>query len=190
MFFVSRKKGLLLTIIVIGTAFLILFAWSPWNSLRYHGDGKFSDRGFFSYPRYLVTFSDIQLSQTGEHHFHFRGLPNEEMTLALLVEDRRVDTWADTAPLANLPVTIEVVLTDDKGYVACRAYGRPAPSNVDGVWVLTWGGAAAYWHHQCNFVRVHPNRIYDLAIRVKDIGPSVEKVVVTPRLTAGGIELP
>ena len=190
MFFVSRKKGLLLTIIVIGTAFLIRFAWSPWNSLRYHGDGKFSDRGFFSYPRYLVTFSDIQLSQTGEHHFHFRGLPNEEMTLALLVEDRRVDTWADTAPLANLPVTIEVVLTDDKGYVACRAYGRPAPSNVDGVWVLTWGGAAAYWHHQCNFVRVHPNRIYDLAIRVKDIGPSVEKVVVTPRLTAGGIELP
>ena len=82
--------------------------------------------------------------------------------MLLLVKDRRVDTWADTTPLANLPVTIDVVLTDDKVYVACRAYGRPAPSNVAGVWVLTWGGDAAYWHHQCNFVRVHPNRMYDL----------------------------
>src|SRR6266853_6879919 len=108
MFSVSRRK-ILLTISFIVIALLILGAWSPWDSLRYRGDGKFSDRGFFSYPRYLVTFSDIQLSQTGEHHFHFRGLPNEEMTLMLLVKDRRVDTWADSAPLANLQVTIEAV---------------------------------------------------------------------------------
>ena len=189
MFLVPRKK-LIVTMSFIVIALLILGAWSPWDSLRYRGDGEFSDRGFFSYPRYPDTFSDIQLSEAGEHHFHFRGLPNEEMSLLLLVKDRRVDTWADTTLLANLPVTIDVVLTDDEGYVACRAYGRPAPSNVDGVRVLTWGGAAAYWHHQCNFVRVHPNRMYDLAIRVKDIGPSAEKVVVTPRLRGGGLELP
>jgi hypothetical protein len=189
MFSVSRRK-IFLTISFIAIALLILGAWSPWNSLRYRGDGEFSDRGFFRYPRYLVTFGDIQLNQTGEHHFHFRGLPNEEMDLSLIVKDRRVDTWADTTPLTNLPVTIEAILTDDRGSVACRAYGRPAPSNVDGVWVLTWGGSAAYWHHQCNLVRVHPNRMYDLAIRVTDTGPSVEKVVVRPKLTGGGLELP
>jgi hypothetical protein len=146
MFFVSRKK-LLLTITFVIIALVTLNAWSPWDSLRYHGDGQFCDRGFFSYPRYLVTFPDIQLNQAGEHHFHFRGLPNEEMTLMLLIKDRSVDTWADTAPLANLPVTIEAVLTDDKGHVNCRAYGRPAPGNEDGIWVLTWGGDAAYWHY-------------------------------------------
>jgi len=189
MFFVWRKKRFL-TIVSVIVALLIVGAWSPWVSLRYHGDGQFSDRGFFNYPRYLVTFSDVQLSQTSEHHFRFRGLPNEEMTLMLLVKDRRVDTWADSAPLANLQVTIEAVLADDQGHIACRAYGRPRPSNEDGIWVLTWGGTVAYWHHQCNFVQVHPNRIYDLVIRVTDVGPDVEKVVVTPRLKGGGLELP
>jgi hypothetical protein len=186
---VSRKR-LSLTIIVVVIALLFLSAWSPWDSLRYHGDGQFSDRGFFSYPRYLVTFSDITLNKASETHFHFRGLPNEEMTLMLLVKDRQIDTWADSAPLANLQVTIEAVLTDDTGHITCHAYGRPAPSNDDGIWVLTWGGAAAYWHHQCNFVQVHPNRIYDLAIRVSDVQPGIEKVVVTPRLKGGGLELP
>jgi hypothetical protein len=138
---VTKKLILVVTLSVI--TLLILSAWSPWDSFRYHGDGQFSDRGFFSYPRYLVTFSDIQLNQTGEHHFHFRGLPSEEMSLMLLVKDKRVDTWADSAPLANLQVTIEAVLTDDKGHVACRAYGRPAPSNEDGIWVVTWGGGVS-----------------------------------------------
>lgn len=187
------RKKLFLIIALVIVALLTLGAWSPWVSLRYHGDGQFSDRGFFSYPRYLVTFSDIQLSQTGEHRFHFRGLPNEEMTLMLLVKDRRVDTWADSAPLANLQVTIEAVLTDDRGHVACRASGRPAPpskGDEDRIWVLTWGGTAAYWHHQCNFVQVRPNRAYDLAIRVSDVGRGVENVVVTPKITGGGLELP
>jgi hypothetical protein len=105
MLFVSRKK-LLLTVAIAALALLALGAWSPWVPLRYHGDGKFSDRGFFSYPRYLVTFSDIQLSQTGEYHFHFRGLPSEEMTLMLYVKNVRVDTGADSAPLTNLQVRI------------------------------------------------------------------------------------
>ncbi len=114
MLFVSRKK-LPLTVAIAALAMLALGAWSPWVPLRYHGDGKFSDRGLFSYPRYLVTFSDIQLSQTGEYHFHFRGLPSEEMTLMLYVKNVRVDTRADSAPLTNLQVNIEALLTDEKG---------------------------------------------------------------------------
>lgn len=190
MFFVSRKK-LLLTIVIAVLALLGLGAWSPWVSLRYHGDGKFSDTGFFNYPRYFVIFSDVQLSQTGEYHFHFQGLPNEEMSLMLYLKDIRVGTWADSAPLTDLKVNIEAVLTDDKGHVACRAEGSPAPSNGEETWVLTWGGPdAAYWHHRCNFVQVYPGRTYDLVIRVTNVGQAVEKVVVTPELTGGGLELP
>ncbi|GAC1682635.1 MAG: hypothetical protein PVS2B2_21710 [Candidatus Acidiferrum sp.] len=107
-----------------------------------------------------------------------------------MVKDRQVDTWVETAPLANLAVTIEAVLTDDKGHVGCRAYGRPAPSNQDGNWILTWSGAASYWHYQCNSVQVQSNRTYDLAIRVTDVGAGIEKVIVTPRFTGGGNELP
>ena len=189
MFFVSRKK-LLLTVFIAVLALLALGAWSPWVSLRYHGDGKFSDRGFFSYPRYFVTFSDIQLSQTGEYHFHFRGLPNEEMTLMLYVKDTVFPHANSYVPLTNLKVNIEAVLTDDKGHVACRAEGSPAPSNGEENWVLAFGGYAAYWHHRCNFVQVYPGRAYDLVIRVTNVGQPVEKVVVTPELRGGGLELP
>ncbi len=31
--------------------------------LRYHGDGKFTVQGVFSYPRYGVTFADIPLER-------------------------------------------------------------------------------------------------------------------------------
>jgi hypothetical protein len=189
MFFVSRKK-LLLTVVIAILVLLALDAWSPWVSLRYHGDGKFADRGFFSYPRYLVTFSDIQLSQTGEYHFHFRGLPNEEMTLMLYVKDTIFPHADSYVPLTNLKVNIEAVLTDDKGHLACRAEGSPAPTNGEENWVLAFGGETAYWHHRCNFVQVYPGRAYDLVIRVKNAGQTVEKVVVAPGLRGGGLELP
>src|SRR5260370_36373993 len=106
----SRKK-LVLTVTLSVTALLILSAWSPWDSFRYHGDGKFSDRGFFSYPRYVVMFTDIPLYEISEHHFYFRGLPNEEMGLVLVVKDRQVETSADRSPLQHLPMTIEAALT-------------------------------------------------------------------------------
>jgi len=56
----SRKKLILIVPLSV-IAPLILSAWSPWDSFRYHGDGKFSDKGFFSYQRYVVTFPDMPL---------------------------------------------------------------------------------------------------------------------------------
>jgi hypothetical protein len=189
MLFMSRKK-LLLTIVLIIITALVLYAWSPWDSFRYHGDGKFSDRGFFSYPRHIVTFSDIPLNETSEHHFHFRGMPNEEMRLMLYVKDSPLDTSADRPQLESLPVTIEAVLTDDKGHISCHASGRPGAGNRDQMWVLLSGWGTAFWHYRCINIQVFPNRTYDLAIRVIDVGQGAERVVVTPELTGGGLELP
>jgi hypothetical protein len=184
----SKRGKYLLTI--LGTLpLLILIAWGPWSSLLYHGDGKFSDELLF-YPRYWVRFADIPLNEASEHHFHFRGMPHEEMSLVLYIKDRQVDTWADRAPLVNLPVTIEAILQDDKGGVTCHAMGRPAPANRDGIWVLVSGGVTGYWHYQCNFVQIYHKKNYDLTIRVSDVGPVTEKVVVTPTLEGGGLELP
>jgi hypothetical protein len=113
---------------------LILFAWSPWDSLCYRGDGKFTDELFFR-PRYWVRFTDIPLNQPSEHHFRSRGLPNEELSLILYVKDREVRTEAGLMQLRTLPVTIEASLTDEKGNVACHAKGRPDPGSKDG-WCL------------------------------------------------------
>ena len=169
---------------------LILIAWSPWSRFRYHGDGMFSDELFF-YPRYHVRFADIPLNQTGERHFHFRGMPNEEMSLLLYIRNSDVKTEADREPLMNLPTTIEATLKDATGNVVCHALGRPADGNRDGIWVLMSGpGEAAYWHYQCNFVQVSPNKTYDLTVRVADVGKDVANIVVMPELQGGGIELP
>src|ERR1700694_2847551 len=183
----SRKR-VFLTVVIGAAAAIVTWAWSPWVPLRYKGDGKFADQGFPSYPRYSVTFADIPLYEVSERHFHFRGLPDEEMGLRLYVRDRQVNSMADRAPLENLPVTIEAILTDDKGRVNCHVSGRPAPSNEPGVWVLMSGGRAGYLQHGYNEVRVYPNRAYELTMRVTNVGPGNEKVVVAPMLTGGGEE--
>lgn len=187
----SRNK-VILTATVGVLVMLILAAWSPWDTLRYSGDGKLSDQGFLSYPRYRITLSDIPLNQSSENHFRFRHLPSDEMSLVLGVRNRRIESVADRAPLERLPVTIEALLADEKGQISCRASGRPGSFNEDANWVLTSGAGvdASYWHHACIFFKIHSNRTYDLTIRVTDVGPGMEKVVVIPELTGGGQELP
>jgi hypothetical protein len=173
-----------------GVLLLLAFTeWGPWRTLLYRGDGKFSDELFF-YPRYWVRFADISLDQPSEHHFHFRGIPNEQMSLILYIKGDH-SKWEDRHALDTLPVTIDAKLTDGNGNVACNASGRPADANEDGIWVLMSGpGEAGYWHYQCNFVPVSSFRTYDLMIRVSDVGSNAAKVVVTPTLKGGGIELP
>lgn len=184
----SRKRIVLtVTLGVIGA--LALFAWSPWSSLRFRGDGRFSDRGFFSYPRYVLTFPEMPLYETGERRFHFQGLPKEEMTLLLYVKGSS-GTEEERSRLAKLPTSIESVLADAHGKEVCKATGRPADSNEDGIWVLMSGADAAYWHWQCNHVQIRSNDSYDLVIRVFSAAQSDQRVVVTPILSGGGLELP
>lgn len=183
------KRGRVVFAILGSLLLLILIAWSPWSALLYHGDGKFSDELFF-YPRYWVRFAEIPLNEPGEHHFRFRGMPNEEMSLVLYVKGDRAK-WENRNSLVSFPATIEATLTDGKGNVVCHASGRPADGNMDGVWVLMSGpDEAGYWHYQCNFVRVSRFKAYDLMIRVVDVGSGAEKVVVIPTLKGGGTELP
>jgi hypothetical protein len=184
----SRKK-LLFTITFGAIGALVLIAWSPWSTLRYGGDGSFSDHGFFSYPRYVLTFPAMPLYESGERRFHFQGLPNEEMTLVLRVNGSS-GSLEERSRLTKLPVSIDAVLTDSHGKQVCNATGRPADSNEDGIWVLMSGADAAYWHWQCNHIQIHPNESYNLLIRAVSATPSDQKVVVTPIISGGGLELP
>jgi hypothetical protein len=185
---VSKRRKYLLAI--IGSLLsLILIAWSPWSALLYRGDGKLSDRLFF-FPRYRVRFADIPLNEVGEYHFRSWGLPNDEMSLILYVKAPQPN-WDNRKTLTHFPATIEAKLADEKGNAACHAFGRPADDNRDGVWVLMGGdGFAGYWHYQCRDVPVSTFRSYDLMLRVSDVGPGVDKLVVTPTLRGGGSELP
>ena len=177
----------MVTLGVIGA--LVVIAWSPWSTLRFKGEGRFSDKGFFSYPRYVLTFPEIPLNESGERRFHFQGLPNEEMTLLLYVNGSSGSS-EERSRLTKMPVSIEAVLTDSRGRQVCKAAGRPMDSNEDGVWVLRSGGDAAYWHWQCRDVPIHSGESYGLLIRVVSAAQSNQKVVVTPMFSGGGLELP
>ena len=187
---VVSRKGKFIVAILGAILLLVLIAWKPWSVLLYHGDGQFSDELFF-YPRYWVRFADVPLSKPGEYHFRSWGLPNEEMSLILYIKGSQDISPQRRDSLENFPATIEAQLTDGKGNIACHALGRPADGEKDGVWVLMSGaGEAGYWHYQCNPARVSSFRTYSLMIRVSDVGPGAEKLVVTPTLNGGGTELP
>jgi hypothetical protein len=184
------SKILKYVLAIVGTLFaLIVIAWSPWSALLYRGDGKFSD-DLFLYPRYCVSFAEIPLNEPGEHHFHFRGMPNAEMGLILYVKGDLAN-WKNRNYLTSFPASIEAKMTDGKGNVVCHAFGRPADANMGGAWVLMSGAdVAGYWHYECNDFRLSTFRKYDLMIRVADVSPGADKLVVTPTLKGGGTELP
>ena len=184
----SRKK-LILTVALGAIASLVVVVWTPWSVLRFKGDGRLSDGGFFSYPRYVLTFYDMPLYESGERRFHFRGVPNEEMTLLLYVKGS-TGSMQERSRLTSLPISIEAVLTDGHGREVCKATGRPADSNEDGIWVLRSGRDAIYWHWQCNHIQMYSDESYNLLIRVVSAAQPDVKVVVTPILKGGGLELP
>ena len=184
----SRKKLVLgITLGVFGA--LALIAWSPWSALRFRGDGKFSDGGFFSYPRYVLTFPDMPLYESGERRFHFHGLPDEEMSLLLYVKGSS-GSEEERSRQTKLPTSIEAVLTDSHGKQICNATGRPADGNEDGIWVLRSGEGAAYWHWRCDDLQINSNYYYNLVIIAVITAQSDQKVVVSPILKGGGLELP
>ena len=169
--------------------FFFVWMWTPWAKYRYHGDGTFTDAGFFGYPRYRVHFSSITLSKAGEYRYHFRGLPNEEMTLLLSMNrdgSYESEKWHE---LTSLQTSIEAVLTDGRGHEACKAAGTP-DNNRDGVWVLTTGFGTAFWHRHCTHVQTRASESYELVVRIKIVDPRSGDIAVTPLLVGGGLEFP
>jgi len=67
-------------------------------------------------PVTRVTFTEISLYEESEHYFHFRGLPNEEMTLILYIKNRPVNTDEDVRSLEELKTTIEVSEASSSGW--------------------------------------------------------------------------
>ena len=173
-----------------GFIFLFLWLWAPWAKYRYHGDGTFTDSGFFGYPRYRVHFASVSLSKVGEYRYRFRGLPGEEMSLLLSIDRDIAIESTQWHELTSLQTTIEAVLTDGRGHEACKAVGSPEDNNRDGVWVLTTGFGTSYWHRRCTHVQLHASQSYDLILRIKAIDPRSGNLAVTPILEGGGIEFP
>ena len=163
-------------------ALLIAVAWA-YPPLTFHGDGRMSGVPIIGYS---VRFRPIPFSQPGEYLFHFRGLPNDEMTLQLRVQGK---TDKDESELTHLGTTLEALLINQKGQVICEAGGTPtlAPGqradNNPNYWIWTTPGEEpAYYHWNCTDVRTKRFDSYTLRIRIRDVDPKTPKTNLIPVL--------
>jgi hypothetical protein len=185
---------------------LLCFA-DEYPALRFRGDGRFSGGPVFGY---WIRLRPIPFSQAGEHVFHFRGMPNEEMSLQLYVEGKSDDNRKE---LTNLKTEIEATIVDDKnGRVVCHASGivpkesDPCDCKKDDCkvwtdaeiearrqkeWVLmSSGDEAAYWHENCLRMPLKPANSYRLTLRVQNLDPRTPKINLIPTLEGGQLDLP
>lgn len=193
----TTKKGALITILAL--PLLLAFA-DEYPALRFRGDGRFSGGPVFGY---WIRLKAIPFGQTGEYSFHFRGMPNEEMSLQLYTVGE-----SGRSALTNLSTQLEAVLTDQKGRVVCAGAGVvpkegepcddckiPTDKEIEArrqkEWVLMSGpNEAAYWHVNCLNMRLKPSDSYTLKLRVLAVDPQTPHINLIPTLEGGQLDLP
>src|SRR5260370_36597097 len=133
----SRQRTHLILAIIGAASFS---ACNPLSKLLYHGDGTLSDRSELNRPRYVITFNKIPIFEVGTYQFHFRGLPHEQMTLVLHIENSSLHE----DELKSLQTAIEAVLIDSHGNDVCKSSRQPGLNSQDSVWVLSSGPRGAH----------------------------------------------
>src|SRR5713226_8513672 len=155
----STKKVVLVTVV---SAIALLWFADEYPALRFRGDGKFTGGPVFGY---WIRLRPIPFYQAGEYVFHFRGLPNEELSFILYTDGK---TDKDESELKHLETILGANLVDQHGNVICAASGKPLKegNNANG-WVLQIrGDEVAYWHWNCVHMPLKPSTSYALTLRI------------------------
>jgi hypothetical protein len=178
----SRTKQIVLTVVLSTIALLWLADEYP--HLRFRGDAKFSGGPILGYQ---IKMRPVPFSQAGEYVFRFRGIPNEDMSLLLYAEGMSDDNRGE---LTHLDTTLEVLLVDQNGGIACQASGVPRDGVDEHIWVLMSGMDAAFWHRHCVHMPLKPSVSYTLTLRVKNVDPKTPRINLLPVLEGGQPDMP
>lgn len=193
----TTKKVFLIAVLALP---LLLVFTDEYPALRFRGDGKFSGGPVFGY---WIRLEPIPFGQVGEYTFHFRGMPNEEMSLQLYTEGE-----SRRSALTNLITQLEVTLSDQKGRVVCQGAGTvpkegkpcddckiPTDKEIEAreqkEWILMSApDEAAYYHVNCLRVRLKPSDSYTLKLRILAVDPQTPHINLIPTLEGGQLDLP
>jgi hypothetical protein len=179
----SPAKRMILALV----ACVIMTLWlaDEYPAMRFRGDGKFSGGPIFGYT---IKVPAIPFYRAGEYFFHFRGVPDEEMSLQLYAEGK---TYRDREELTHLGTTLDALLVDQKGREVCRATGMPRDGQNDHIWVVMSGfSEAALWHWNCVRMPLNPSASYTLTLRITNVDPKTPRTNLLPVLEGGHLELP
>jgi hypothetical protein len=178
----SAKK---IALIVAVSAVALLWFADEYPALRFRGDGRFSGGPVFGYS---IKLRRIPFNQAGEYVFHFRGLPNEEMSLQLYAEGK---TDNDREELTHVDTTLGALLVDHNGRIVCQATGMPRDGQNEHIWVVMSSGLeAAFWHWNCVHMPLKSSESYTLTLRISDVDPKTPRVNLLPVLEGGQLDLP
>lgn len=178
----SRTKKIGLTV-ALSIITLLCFA-DEYPALRFRGDAKFSGGPIFGYQ---IKMRPIPFNRAGEYIFHFRGIPNEDMTLKLYAEGKSNDNREE---LTHLDTTIDALLVDQRGNTVCQASGMPRDGQNEHIWVVMSGMEAAFWHWNCVDMPLKPSASYTLTLRISNIDHRTPQINLLPVLEGGQLDLP
>jgi hypothetical protein len=148
----------------------------------YRGDGNISDDGFWSYPRYRISFAPVTASHTRSHQYRIEGLPPEPMTLTMRVVGHPADELLHDIG-NHITVTISVKAEDDK---VVYEYGGRLND-----WVCSESVTKrAYWHPRLRDIDLWRYGKCRMVVDVKVDTEVGDSLVLEPQLSGGGNELP
>jgi hypothetical protein len=179
----SSTKNVAATVVICAVA--LLWIADEYPALRFRGDGKFSGGPIFGYT---IKMRKIPFDQAGEYVFHFRGLPDEEMSLQLYAEGK---TDKNRKELTHLDTMLDALLVDHNGRTVCQATGMPRDGQNEHIWVVMSSGfEAAFWHWNCVHMPLKPSDSYTLTLRISNVDPRTPKINLLPVFEGGQLDLP
>jgi hypothetical protein len=168
--------------VIISVLFSIFYLkqYLCYDIRNFKGQGEISDLGPWTYPRYLITFDEIDLNGSGQHEIVVKGLPPVELTFCFLMRGDCQQEFVRTSKS-----NIRVSFTDNKDRVISSA-SAPAPE-----WVFSQSASETIlWHPECRDIRFIPNKTYTLRIEIEADDNSTRSLPARPFLRGGGLELP
>ena len=174
----SRTKKTVLAVVVSLIALLWIADEYPW--FRFRGDAKLSGGPVLGYE---VKMPPIPFNRAGEYFFHFRGIPNEDMSLQLYAEGK---SDKDREELTRLDTTLDALLVDQNSRVVCQAAGMSREGQNGHIWMLMSGGSEAlFWHWNCVHMPLKPSDSYTLTLRISSVDPKTPNIDLLPVLEGG-----
>ena len=155
---------------------------------EYEGDGTL-DTGFFFYPKFKVTFSEILINVPIKKIYGFRGTPSDELILRfdILRGDGKHETdnkelsllWEDLNK-AKIQLKVNLAMGDSK-------IDLVGPAFLTESWTLAAFGKEYYfWHKDFDKLVLNKNAEYKLTVEVDTKGNLKQKVFLVPILEGGG----
>lgn len=177
----ATKKAVL---IVISAIAVLLWVADEYPFLRFRGDANFTGGPVLGYR---IKMRPIPFAQAGEYVFHFRGLPDEELSLLLYTEGK---TGENREEFTHLGTTLDALLVDQNGQIVCQASGMPREGQNEHIWVVMSDGFdAAFWHWNCVHMPLKSSVSYTLTLRISNVDPKTPKIKLLPVLEGGQPDL-